>query len=46
MVKTGRLFTEDEILSIAKELLGILTYLGNLRPPVVHRDVKVSAYTH
>eukprot|EP00873_Tetraselmis_striata_P000501 jgi/Tetstr1/420765/TSEL_011842.t1 len=40
MAKAGHLFTEEEITGIAAKLLEILTYLGNLRPPVVHRDVK------
>jgi serine/threonine protein kinase len=35
-----RRYTEDDVLSIVAELLGVLGYLHALRPPVVHRDVK------
>ncbi|GMH36972.1 hypothetical protein BSKO_04845 [Bryopsis sp. KO-2023] len=40
LVKEGWRASEDEVRRIAVELLGILDYLSNLRPPVVHRDVK------
>lgn len=33
-------YTEDEVLAILEELLGILVYLHGLSPPVIHRDVK------
>lgn len=32
--------TEDEVISVAEQLLDVLAYLGSLRPPVAHRDVK------
>ncbi len=32
-------YTEDEVLDVLEELLGILRYLHGLAPPVVHRDV-------
>jgi serine/threonine protein kinase len=41
-LKAGRTFSEDEIIQIAKDLLGILTYLHNRQPPVIHRDIKPS----
>lgn len=40
MIKSGGRCSESEVLRIARELLGILKYLGSLRPPVIHRDVK------
>ena len=33
--------TEAKVMDIARQLLEVLEYLSNLRPPVVHRDVKV-----
>jgi len=36
----GRRYTEDEVLAIGEELLGILVYLHGLSPPVLHRDIK------
>jgi serine/threonine protein kinase len=33
-------YTEDEVLAIVEEVIGILAYLHGLSPPVVHRDVK------
>ncbi|WP_019500395.1 serine/threonine protein kinase [Pseudanabaena sp. PCC 6802] len=41
-LKAGRTFSEDEIIQIAKDLLGILTYLHQRQPPVIHRDIKPS----
>jgi hypothetical protein len=41
-LKAGRTFAEDEIIQIAKDLLGILIYLHNRQPPVIHRDIKPS----
>lgn len=32
--------TDAEVLRVARELLGVLSYLSSLRPPVVHRDLK------
>ena len=37
----GTKVTEEKVMDIARQLLQVLEYLGNLRPPVVHRDVKV-----
>jgi serine/threonine protein kinase len=38
-VCSGRKFTEADIGAILASLADILAYLGELRPPVVHRDV-------
>jgi serine/threonine protein kinase len=38
----GRTFSEEELISIAKQLLGILDYLHSRQPPVIHRDIKPS----
>uniref|UniRef100_A0A061QWW9 non-specific serine/threonine protein kinase n=1 Tax=Tetraselmis sp. GSL018 TaxID=582737 RepID=A0A061QWW9_9CHLO len=38
--RSGRRFTEQEAMGVARQLLSVLSYLGDLRPPVVHRDVK------
>jgi serine/threonine protein kinase len=38
----GRTFSEDELISIAKQLLTILDYLHNRQPAIVHRDLKPS----
>ena len=35
-------YTEREVLEALDAVLDILSYLGDLRPPVVHRDVKPS----
>lgn len=35
-----RRYTEDEVLDLLDEVLGILAYLHRLSPPVIHRDVK------
>jgi hypothetical protein len=35
-----RRYTEEEVLEIVLELLGLLAYLQSLRPPVIHRDIK------
>lgn len=32
--------TEQEVIAIAKDVLGILTYLQSLTPPIIHRDIK------
>ena len=39
-IQSGRTFNEEDLKAIAKELLGILDYLHNRQPPVVHRDIK------
>jgi serine/threonine protein kinase len=38
----GRTFCEDELVSIATQLLTILDYLHNRQPAVIHRDIKPS----
>ncbi len=38
----GRTFSEEELVSIAKQLLGILDYLHSRQPTVIHRDIKPS----
>jgi len=40
LVKQGWHCTEAEVTQIALQVLGILNYLHNLRPPVIHRDIK------
>ena len=40
LVDDGWRPTEKEVESIAVQLLEVLQYLGSLRPPVAHRDVK------
>ncbi|CAN0176289.1 unnamed protein product, partial [Phaeothamnion confervicola] len=40
MLAAGWRPLESEVLRIARELLSVLAYLGQLRPPVVHRDIK------
>jgi hypothetical protein len=35
-----RRYTEAEVLALVREVLGILVYLQDLRPPVIHRDLK------
>ena len=35
-----RWYTEDEIVEVARQVLGILVYLQSLSPMIVHRDVK------
>ncbi|MFB2897697.1 serine/threonine protein kinase [Aerosakkonemataceae cyanobacterium BLCC-F50] len=41
-LKAGRTFTESEVKEIAKDILGILTYLHQHQPPIIHRDIKPS----
>lgn len=36
----SRRYTEADILEVLKELAGIVAYLQDLRPPVIHRDIK------
>jgi serine/threonine protein kinase len=38
----GRTFSEEELVSIAKQLLTILDYLHHRQPAVIHRDIKPS----
>lgn len=39
VIRDGWRPTEAQVISIALQLLDILTYLGSLRPPVIHRDI-------
>jgi serine/threonine protein kinase len=41
-IQSGRTFSEVDLKTIAKELLGILDYLHSRQPAVVHRDIKPS----
>ncbi len=41
-LQAGRSFSEAEVKQIARDLLGILTYLHGRQPPVIHRDIKPS----
>ncbi len=36
----GQRYREEEVLDIVAEVAGILSYLHDLRPPVIHRDIK------
>jgi serine/threonine protein kinase len=38
----GRTFSEEDLISIAKQLLSILDYLHSRQPAVIHRDIKPS----
>ncbi|KAG2424567.1 hypothetical protein HXX76_014447 [Chlamydomonas incerta] len=40
MLRSGQRATEQEVVRIAGEMLGVLEYLSSLKPPVIHRDVK------
>lgn len=40
LVDSGWRPTEKEVEAIAEQLLEVTEYLGSLRPPVVHRDIK------
>lgn len=35
-------YTEDEVIELILEIAKILNYLHSLRPPVIHRDIKLS----
>jgi serine/threonine protein kinase len=39
IVASGTKFTETEVEGIVAQLCDILSYLGSLRPPIVHRDI-------
>lgn len=41
-LQAGRTFSEAEVKELAHSLLGIITYLHSLEPPVIHRDIKPS----
>lgn len=38
-IASGKKFTEEHIEQILAELADILSYIGSLRPPIVHRDI-------
>ena len=40
LVENGWRTTEEEIINLATQILEILIYLHNLKPPVIHRDIK------
>jgi serine/threonine protein kinase len=42
IIKSGRKFSEAEIIELAYRLLTILSYLHEQIPPVIHRDIKPS----
>ena len=42
LVASGWRPDDDELVGIARQLLGVCAYLSGLRPPVVHRDIKPS----
>jgi serine/threonine protein kinase len=41
-IQSGRSFTQNEVIEVAKSILEILIYLHQRQPPVIHRDVKPS----
>lgn len=41
-LKTGRTFSEAEVIRLARGLLEILIYLHGRQPPLLHRDIKPS----
>jgi serine/threonine protein kinase len=41
-LRNGRLFAEEDVKKIAKDLLEILIYLHSRNPAIIHRDIKPS----
>ena len=39
IVKSGRKFSEADVDAMMAQLCDVLSYLGSLRPPIVHRDI-------
>jgi serine/threonine-protein kinase len=39
-MKSGIVFTEEQIVRIGKDILDVLSYLHNLNPPIIFRDIK------
>ncbi|MEZ0368659.1 MAG: serine/threonine protein kinase, partial [Candidatus Sericytochromatia bacterium] len=39
-VEAGKRFDENEMVTIAEDLLDVLDYLHHFSPPVIHRDIK------
>jgi len=40
VMDSGKRFSEEEVIDLGRDLLGILEYLQSLDPRVVHRDIK------
>ncbi len=40
LLKKGTFFAEEQITRVAQEILKILIYLHQFRPPIIHRDIK------
>ena len=42
LLNEGRRFTQEQVRTLATQVLSILTYLHGLNPPLLHRDIKPS----
>jgi serine/threonine protein kinase len=40
LVKSGKTFTETEVIKIAMDICKILDYLHSFSPPIIHQDIK------